>query len=343
MHIEDGLTFDDVLLIPNYSEVSSRSQVTLSVPLSKGFHVEFPVVPANMTTVVEEKMIEKFAENKALTFYHRFAPIEKQITLFENMRQKNDEIPNYLGFSVGVKEEDYKNLPKLIAAGARAIVIDIAHGDSKACLDMTKCISNNYPNVFLVAGNVVTPEAADRLYRAGADAVKVGVGGSMVCSTRIVSGNGYPQLSALMNVAEKRDALSRELGRPLFMIADGGCRIGADFVKSLCYADLVMSGGYFAGSDEAPGDTVVENGKTYKRYDGSSTLNKTTRHEGVKSLVLSKGPVQDLINSVKEALQSGCSYQGVNNLKDLKENPRFVRCTHASIVESYPHDVKIIK
>lgn len=345
MKIEQGLTFDDVLLIPKYSEIRHREDIDLSVKLSKNIAVQFPVMPANMKSISSIKLFLEFMKFGAITPLHRFCNLQEQLNFLQEIYQNefyiNKNIFNYFAFSIGVKKEDYENLPKLIKTGVKILIIDIAHGDSKACIEMISYISNRYPDIFLIAGNVATADGAERLWRAGADAVKAGIGASMVCTTRTVSGNGFPQLSMLDNCYQRKNIVKKQLNKEIFLIADGGCRIEADFVKSLCFADLVMAGGYFAGSDECPGEFIVENARKYKRYDGSSTLKN--RVEGVRSLAKAKGSIKDLIIKIQKGLQSACSYQGVSNLADLKKDPQFVRVSSAGLIESYPHDILEVK
>lgn len=339
--MKQALSFDDVLLVPQYSEIASRKDVSLKVHLSKGLKVEFPVIPSNMKDIAGFDLMSKFYENKAMILAHRFNSIADQLNLLQQLIEKHgNDVCNYFGFSVGVKPEDYENL-EILAPHTKIICIDVAHGDSLACINMVKYISDKYPHIFLIAGNVATSQGAIRLWEAGADGIKAGIGGSAVCTTRNVSGNGYPQLGMLMEIWPEKLKLESKLDKNLFLISDGGCRIEADFVKSLCFSDLTMAGFYFAASNEAPGTRTEKDGKTYKRYDGSSTLKD--RVEGVRSLVETKGPVQGLIDKVKKGLQSACSYQGTRNLLELKDNPQFIRLTQAGIVESYPHDVMVIK
>jgi IMP dehydrogenase len=338
--ISEGLTFDDVLLVPQHSTVKSRSEVDLSVNLGKNISLKLPFIPANMADIIGKKMIIKMYERGALSILHRFSPIEKQISLIKELSSFKN-IFNFIGVSVGVKSEDYEYIKLFSRLGIKIICIDIAHLDSILGLKMVEHIHNNYPNVLLIAGNVATGNAAARAWKAGADVVKVGIGASGICSTRLEAGAGVPQLSALMDVYDKKNKLEKELYRKLYFISDGGHRQTADCVKSLCFADLVMLGGMFAGTDEAEGNTVEINGEIYKSYSGSST-HKQHRIEGVKGITKSKGSVDLLIKRLSEGLQSGCSYQNCHNLQDLKEAPEFVKISNAAITESNIHDITIL-
>jgi len=189
----EGLTYDDILLIPQYSEIESRSKIDLSVQLSKGIKLKIPIVPANMKTITSYDMAEEIFNLKGMAVVHRFMPIEDQIELATKLVNRNiaSNPLDYVGFSVGVKPEDYDNLHKLIKAGVKIICIDIAHGDSLMCVNMIKYIASKYPNVFLIAGNVATYDGTMRLFEAGADMVKVGIGpGCFAAGTRILMSNG---------------------------------------------------------------------------------------------------------------------------------------------------------
>jgi IMP dehydrogenase len=213
---------------------------------------------------------------------------------------------------------------------------------------MISWIKSKHPDMFVIAGNVATGEGARRLWTAGADVVKVGVGPGSLCTTRIETGNGVPQLTALMDVSEvqrqlnelERTKYPNEKKRVFPFIADGGIKSAGDIVKALCFADMVMVGNMFAGCEEAPGDRIIIDRVSYKKYVGSST-HKTNHIEGVAALVPYKGAVSEILTKLREGLVSGCSYQGAHNLEELKDNPVFIRITNAGLKESHPHDVII--
>jgi IMP dehydrogenase len=362
MEIREGLTFDDLLLIPKYSEVESRSNVDLSVQLPKKFKLSLPIISANMATITGREMALTMAERGAMAIVHRFMPMEEQLDMISYFaRLTLRAYLHHIGFSVGVKEYEYRNVERLIDAGARIICIDIAHGDSKLCVDMCKFIANKFPEVLLIAGNVCTKEGAKRLWRAGADLIKCNVGAGSLCTTRIETGSGVPQLTALMDVADAKKELTvnyddyeyigqlekhvvrkAEITRPIGIIADGGCSKNGDLVKSLCFADVVMTGNMLAGAKETPGEVIKINSKEYKRYVGSST-HKTNHIEGVEALVEVKEDVPHILQKMREAISSGCSYQGVSNLDDLKKDPKFVRISNSGLIESNIHNVQIVK
>jgi IMP dehydrogenase len=301
-------------------------------------------------------MAKCITDSGGLAILHRFMSVDEQLQIVKELDSASS-----VGVSIGVKESDYGNVKKFYDAGVRIFCIDIAHGHSKSCIDMTKYVSDAYPDVFLIAGNVATALGAEYLWKAGADAVKVGVGPGSLCTTRIETGNGVPQLTALSEVADRKHSLTSphrewtdrdgcnrieekepEIKRPIYMIADGGIKNAGDMVKAMCFADMVMAGNLFAGTDEAPGDKIMVDGKQFKRYDGSST-HKTNHVEGVTSLVPAKGKTSDILASLCEGIRSGLSYQGCTNFDALRSYPQFVRITSAGLRESHPHDVLVIK
>jgi len=338
MKFEETLTFNDVLIKPSYSEIRSRSEIDLSVNLSKGLNFSIPVFPANMKTIVNLQVAEEFYKLGGMCLLHRFCSTDEQLDILKTLKKKYQDVFDYVGISVGVKEEDYKNIKIFYDLGVRIICIDVAHGDSKNCVDMTSFISNNVRDVFLIAGNVATGNGAFRLWLAGADAVKVGVGSGSICLTRITAGVGVPQLSALIDVHKTRT--NNPLLKDKFIIADGGCSKVGDLVKSLCFSDMVMSGNMFAGALESPGEEIEIDGNKYKQYDGSST-HKSDYIEGVKAMVPAKGKITNIVKSMLEGISSGCSYVGAHNLHELKTNAEFVKITNAGIIESHAHDVVI--
>jgi IMP dehydrogenase len=381
MIISEGLTFDDVLLVPQHSTVKSRSDVDLSIKFKKkGISTSFKhtIIPANMKTIVGYEMANAIFQSGGLGIIHRFMPVEEQIGILTKLDSiLGRTIWVHLGLSVGVKDNDKKLVEQFVRAGAEILCIDVAHGSSDQCIKMTEWISQNYPEVLLISGNVATGSGARCLWEAGADIVKVGVGPGSLCTTRIETGNGVPQLTALMDVAKMREQLTTlqwhvangdisdpkwhvangdisdpnmtwkrnlkaSIERPIHIIADGGIKNAGDVVKSLCFADMVMAGNLFAGCTETPGKARTIDGVCYKEYVGSST-HKTSHVEGIAALVHCKGTYESVLTKLLEGLRSGCSYQGANSLAELKDNPTFIKITNAGLKESHPHDVQIIK
>jgi len=342
MEIREGLCYDDVLLVPQYSEIVSRSDVDISVKLGK-LTFKHPIVPANMQTVTGQEMAIQVARSGGLAILHRFTSPSQQFAIAEDII--DDWGSRHFAVSVGVKSEDSGNLYEFYNVGVRIFCVDIAHGNSAHCVRMIQEI-RQLVDVTIIAGNVATGDGARRLWEAGADIVKVGVGPGSLCTTRIETGNGVPQLTALMDVQKtqqfllERDRATRYPNeqRQYPFIADGGIKSVGDVVKALCFADMVMIGNLFAGCQEAPGQTHYINNVPHKEYLGSST-HKTNHVEGVCAWVPCTGNYETVLTKLLEGLRSGMSYQGVNSLSELKDNPTFIRITNAGLKESHPHDV----
>lgn len=337
MNISEGLVFDDVLLVPKYSEVETRSDVDLSVDLGKGITLKCPIISANMADVTGPTMATAIAKIGGLGLLHRFCTPEEQVKDFEHAAYNNgNDYTSNVGCSLGIKEEDKDRLDMLYDVGARIFCIDVAHGHNKVCGEMTSYIAKKYPKVLLISGNISTAEGARYLSDNGADIIKCGQGPGSLCSTRVETGNGVPQLTALSNIFENRKQQSAKYK----IIADGGIKRAGDLTKALCFSDAVMLGSLFAGTNEAPGKLLTIDGITYKEYRGSSTL-KNTHIEGVQAMVPLKGSVLNIIENLLQGLRSGCSYQGVNNLNDLKKSPTFTRISNSGLIESHPHSVLV--
>ncbi len=327
--IKLGYTFDDVLLVPKHSDVKTRSDIDTSCSLGKGILLKIPFVPSNMKSIMETDMAKAVASQGGLSILHRFMSVDEQVAMFNEVKTFG-----HVGAAIGVKQEDYDRLSKLIEAGCRVICIDVAHGDSVLCMDMISYVHKKYPEVLIIAGNVASAEGALNLAKVGADVIKVGIGPGSLCTTRIETGNGVPQLTALMDVFEARKTSQKHFK----IIADGGIKNSGDIVKALCFSDAVMFGNLLAGTDEAPGKIFSMQGKSFKEYVGSST-HKASHVEGVTAMVPYKGPVDRILTRLMEGVRSGCSYQGVQSVQDLQKDPQFVKISHAGLTESHPHDV----
>ncbi|MBR6421635.1 IMP dehydrogenase [bacterium] len=261
-----------------------------------------------------------------------------------------------VGAAVTPTSAGYDRAAELVKAGVDALVLDSAHAHSKNVITVVKDFRKFYPDVDIIAGNIVTAEAAEELFKAGADVVKVGIGPGSICTTRIVAGVGYPQLSAIMNVAP----IAKKYGKTL--IADGGIKYSGDIVKAMAAgADAVMIGAMFAGTAEAPGEIVLYQGRTYKMYRGMGSLGAMKKGskdryfqdnvtdvqkfvpEGIEGRVAYKGPIADTIYQLAGGLKSGFGYLGAANIEMLREHAQFVQITNAGYRESHVHDVTITK
>ncbi len=476
-----GLTFDDVLLIPRRSSISSRQDVDTSTRLTPAINLRIPILSANMDTVTEAKMAIAMARAGGIGILHRFMSIEAQAREVKTVKRaqgfiiehpynvqpeatveqaralmdrykvgalividaagkliglvsqrdlmlapvsmtsvreamtprarlvivspevsvpqarellykhrieklpvldkdgnlvglitardliKLDQSPNVttddkgrlrVGAAIGVTAREIERAATLLEAGADALVLDIAHGHADHCIALIKRLRAEFPKAQVIAGNVASCEGARDLAEAGADAIKVGIGPGSICTTRIVTGFGVPQLTAIMDSA----AGVRESGRDLPLIADGGIRSAGDMVKALAAgAETVMIGGLFAGCDEAPGSPVLRDGAKVKVVRGMASLGaamdrRVNEHgedesaedqedwskvvpEGVEAVVPYRGNVQEILHQLVGGLRSGLSYGGAHNIRELQEKAEFIEITPAGTRESHSHDV----
>ena len=260
-----------------------------------------------------------------------------------------------VGAAVGIGNDTIKRIQTLVDAGVDIVTVDSAHGHSRGVVERIKEIRREFPELDLIGGNIVTKEAALALIDAGVNAVKVGVGPGSICTTRVVAGVGVPQITAVMEIAD----VCKE--KSIGLIADGGIKLSGDIVKAIAAgADCVMLGGLLAGTQEAPGEEILYNGRKYKTYAGMGSLAAMKRGssdryfqlesateklvpEGIESMVPFKGALKDTVYQMCGGLRSGMGYCGTPTIKDLKENGKFVRITNAGLKESHPHDVIITK
>ena len=478
MSIREGVTFDDVLLVPKFSDITSRTQTDLSTKLSKNITLNIPLISANMDTVTESTMAVTMARQGGIGIIHRFLTIQEQANqvlkvkrsgsvmienpylvsqdetistaldimtekevsgllvvdsesklvgilterdvLFESLDStklvrelmtkdvitskpsinvdeakdilKNNRIEklplvdddqkihglyttqdilnteNYpiashdtkgrplVGAAVGVKGDFLERTEALLEAGTDAIVVDIAHGHSENAISTVKNIKKAFPDCELIAGNVATAQGTEDLIKAGVDAVKVGVGSGSICITRVITGSGVPQLTAVLDCAE----IGKKYDIPI--ISDGGTRTSGDATKALAAgASSVMLGSMLGGTDESPGSTISKNGKRYKIYRGMASLaaargrkSKETGlvdlgddlndyvAEGVEAFVPYKGSVTDILTQITGGIRSGLSYCGGHTIQQMQENAEFIKMSGAGFAESKPHDVDLM-
>ncbi|HEV8386828.1 MAG TPA: IMP dehydrogenase [Nitrososphaera sp.] len=477
MDIREGLTFDDVLLVPKRSQIISRSQTDLKTKLSRNITINIPIISANMDTVTESGMAIAIAREGGIGIIHRFLTIENQVdeilkvkrsesviieqpytikpdvtvlearkamegygvsgllveeggklagiitrrditfekdskrkvsevmtrevitakagTTIEQAKEilhkqrieklpvidekkrivglitskdilKIDEYPYaskdrkgrlLVGAAVGVKGDYLERTEALLEAGADVLVVDIAHGHSDNAINTVQMIKKAFPNCELVAGNVATGDGASDLIKAGVDAVKVGVGSGSICITRVVTGSGVPQLTAVLDSVK----VARDHGVPV--VSDGGVRNSGDITKALAAgASSVMIGSLFGGTDESPGKTMVKNGKKFKMYRGMASfyasLGRKYREEGpqvvdaddlndyvpegVEAMVPYKGSVVEIVRQLSGGLRSGLSYCGAKTISEMQRNAEFIKMTSAGFIESQPHDVDVM-
>lgn len=336
------LTFDDVLIKPKFSTLTSRKQVDLSVNLGAGGTLKLPILSSNMDTVTGHRMAAAMAEAGGLGILHRFYPVLENVRAYSLLTPYN--IP--AGVSVGLGDEEIRRASELYAIGARVFVLDVAHGAQLQVAAMYEWLKA-LPGTFVIVGNFATGESFLEFlkYSGPVDAVKVGIGPGSACTTRIKTGVGVPQLSAIQDVAV---ALGTLKTKPL-LVADGGMRTSGDIAKALAGgADLVMLGGMLAGTDETPGESMEHphTGGIYKTYRGSASKSSYVDQgkdeswrsaEGEEMRVRCKGPVKAILEDIEGGLRSALTYVGAKNLKEFKEKAEFVRVSTNSVKENSAH------
>ena len=347
--IKESLTFDDVLLIPKYSDVLP-SETDISLNLSKKITLKVPFLSSAMDTVTESKMAVAIAKAGGIGVIHRNLNIRKQSE--EVMKVKKKKL--IVGAAVGTNNEDVDRARSLIDNGCDLIVIDTAHGHSAKVLKVLsklKKINSNFP---ICVGNIATAEAAKKLYNSGADIIKVGIGPGSICTTRMVAGIGVPQISAIMEV---KGALKN---KKIKIISDGGIKFSGDIAKALAAgADAIMMGSIFAGTNESPGKKFRIKGKIFKQYRGMGSIGamssgsanryfqKNFRDkskfvpEGVEGRVEYKGNVSKIIYQLQGGLRSSMGYIGAKNLNQIQKKAKFIKITKAGFYESMVHSVEI--
>jgi IMP dehydrogenase len=343
MKVEKGYAYDDVLLIPKKSNIASRSLIDVSTDLGRGVVLNVPIVSANMRDVTGLLMAFAIAELGGLAILHRFDDQDyTQTEVFKTATTNGTQYLNNIGVSVGVKDSDIDLVKSLIDLGAKIICVDVAHGHHENVCKMIQTVRMLREDALIIAGNVATSEGSVFLgVDCGADVVKVGVGPGSLCTTRVETGNGVPQLSALENAWNSSANHVKGATENYKIIADGGIKSAGDITKALCFSHAVMVGNLLAGSSESPGELIVKGGKGYSRYSGSST-HKSSHVEGVSGLVPYQGSAESVVTNLVQGLRSGMSYQGASNLDELRKDPHFVSISHAGLTESRPHDVMVI-
>ena len=334
---EEHLSFDDILLIPQHSNVQSRKDVSLKSVIGRGtkksIGLDVPIIAAPMDTVCEWEMAAAMRRNGGLGIIHRYMPIEKQV---EQIRLAT-AAGRVVGGSVGARGAFLSDAQELFNAGASLILVDIANGHSEHAIQAVTHLRNVFgEQLHIMAGNVSTWEGYTRLADAGADSIRVGIGGGSACTTRVVSGHGMPTLASIMDIRK-----NTKFGDGPAIIADGGIRNPGDAAKALAAgANAVMVGRMLAGTDESPGDMV--DGRKVFRGMASREAQEAGRGivsgvEGISTTVPYVGSVNKIINDFKAGLSSALSYTGVDNLIDFYEESVYNRVSSNSLHETKPH------
>lgn len=333
-----GLTFNDVLLVPQRSDVRSRREPELRTRLTKTLFLDKPFISANMDTVTESPMAIAMSMQGGLGILHRFMSITDQVREVEKLKDSGAKI---LSASIGVNQDFQDRTRALVAAGVNVMTIDIAHGHSVAMFETLKWLKDTFPEVQVIAGNVATPQACVDLIEAGADAIKVGIGPGSMCTTRVITGCGVPQLTAIAMCAE----VARERNVPV--IADGGIKTSGDVVKALAAgAEAVMLGSILSGTLETPGE--IRHGKKEYRGMASKAAQVSWRGEvpagmapeGESRLVAIKGHVSDVISELSGGLRSGMSYLNATTIAEIAQNARFMEMSGMGYHESRAHGLE---
>jgi len=333
---KEALSYDDVLLVPHYSEIESRSQVTLKSGLGPSLEFQTPIIASPMDTVSGFDMAVALSKLGGVAIIHRYNSIEEQAEIVRSVKRNGERV----GAAVGSTGDYMERVTALYNAGVDFICIDVAHGHHLNVYNAIRSIRDHYgPSIHIMAGNVATAEAFEALQAWGANSIRVGIGGGSICSTRIQTGHGVPNITAIMDCAKVATTAT--------LIADGGIKNAGDIIKALAAgADFVMLGSLLAGTDEAPGE-ITESliyGMKMKAYRGMASREaqeewrgKSSAPEGIATTVPYKGPVENIFNDLVGNIKSGLSYTGAINIGGLQARSEFIRQTSAGQHESSTH------
>ena len=364
-----GLTFDDILLLPDFADFS-RLEIDLSTKLTKKIKLLIPFVSSPMDTVTESKLAIELARLGGIGIIHRNLTIADQAAEVKKVKGKHLLVGAAIGAGKGFEER----AEALIKQNVDVIVVDSAHGFAKGVIDATKYVKKHFPKTEVIAGNVATFAGAKALVAAGVDGLRVGMGPGAICTTRIVSGMGVPQVTAIMETVR----IAKKFGIPV--IADGGIKYSGDITKALAVgASSVMMGSFFAATTQSPGKVFIlktsevpqrfknilrHNQRSYRfkayrgmgsvaamqkgakikseeEFHGKNYKDKVLVAEGVEGMVPIKGTVKEVVEQAIGGIKSGMYYVGAKNISDLWANSKFIRITQASLTESHPHSILV--
>ena len=334
LFIKEGLAFEDVLLKPRYSSIKSRTEINLSSVFNDRHSLSLPIIAAPMDTVSESPMAAAMDQSGAMAVIHRYNSIDEQCRHIQSLPASAT-----VGAAIGVSGDYMERATELYRSGCRFYCVDIAHGHHILMREALGNLREAFGSeVTIMAGNVATLQGFNDLADWGADAVRVGIGGGSICSTRIQTGHGVPTLQSVINCSSS--------DRNAKLVADGGIRTSGDIVKALAAgADFVMLGSLLAGTSEAPGRLIKQgDGSMRKVYRGMASKEAqidwrghTASVEGVTSSVPLKGPVAGILRDLERGIRSGLSYSGARNLSEFRSFATFVKQTSAGAVESSTH------
>jgi len=332
---QEHLSFNDVLIRPQYSEIRSRDDVSLVTRLSNNLELDIPILAANMDTVCGGKMANVMADLGGMGVLHRALTPGQRLKEIRLLGRKGKQVAVAVGIHCLADE-----IQAYADNGVDAIVLDIAHGDSTHALDkihtIRSMVEKSNSSVCVVGGNVATAGAVERMWNAGAHSVKIGIGPGSACTTRIKTGVGVPQVNAITECAEAADKYG------MSAIADGGMKTAGDIAKALALgADAVMVGGMLAGTDEAPGDVVLEKGKAYKEFRGMASKKAGSHYEeGASGMVECKGPTEPIILDICKGLRSAFSYSGAENIEQFHLKAELIKISPLSMSMNGAHGFK---
>jgi IMP dehydrogenase len=342
LYCSHALSFDDVLIVPQHSNVQSRELPDVSTKLTRNITIKHPVISTNMSTVTEYEMMFEMWKSGSFGVLHRFMDTNEynnQLNRYLDICT-NSQIPLSINaaISVGVKGEEINN-KWLEQSCVSVVVVDIAHGDSQSVIDTIKHIKKEYPHKDVIAGNVATKSGFKRLVDAGADGIRAGIGGGSACTTRLVTGSGIPTLASIIDCAEA----SKETGVPL--IADGGIKNSGDAVKALAFgASVVCVGNVLAGTSSTPGAVLELPDGRFKEYYGMSSATAQNRlkngkrrgvaAEGIDKLIPYKGDTNDVLLDFIGGIKSGLAYSGAMNIEQLRCFYEYITLSVGSMRES---------
>ena len=333
-----ALSFDDVLLVPQYSEVDSRSEIKIKQNLKYVGDFNLPIISSPMDTITGYGMAMSMMRAGGLGVIHRYNTIEEQSKIVHDVVSRTGDV----GAAIGVGEDCEERAMALVNMGVSFLCIDVAHGHhNKVRSALTRLRKTMGDKIHIMAGNVATLEAFNDLADWGADSIRVGIGGGSICSTRVQTGHGMPTLQSVIDCAQS--------DRDVDLIADGGIRTSGDIVKALAAgADFVMVGSLLAGTDETPGTVIDTREGRKKVYRGMASKeaqwkwrNRVSSVEGISHTVPLKGPVEDVLEELRVGIRSGISYSGATDVSSLQSKAQFIRQTTSGQVESSTHIKRI--
>jgi IMP dehydrogenase len=338
-----GYSFNDVLIVPKYNKIASRREVNFQTQVTKNYSIDIPIIAANMDTICESEMAIALGKMGGLGVIHRFLSINEQVKEIKKV-QKHKLIT---AAAVGVKDIE-ERVEALVKAGVNILVLDVAHGHSKRAGKTLDYIKEHYPQVDVMVGNIATKDAAEYFISKKADAIKVGIGPGAMCTTRIMTGAGIPQITAIMDVYEASQ-------NRVPICADGGIKCPGDVVKAIgAGANTIMMGSLLAGTKESPGKIITKDRKKFKEHRGMASylatikklkmdgkkVDKDVHVEGEMMLAPYQGPIAPIINKFLGGLASGMTYTGSKMIDNLRGKADFIEISPAGYNESIAHGVK---